>query len=291
MNCRREDEKAPLRVIVPYPCCGPDQPTTQNSFQVLWQVFILGGSVQQTKQTCQQERERECVILVFYFTAFVEERSQSPMIWESNKVVVSKILYVHPYVGTSSNLTCAYFSGWVRSTTNRTISYISCYFCKEGQTPEMTSEKKRRCLDRCPFFVGSLGIPIVICPGKKKKTPFGRKNVSFETANFGTRYGWVGEKTLESIWMFFCCETLKRRAVCFLLLPSLKLAVLPFENRPKPNRKRSIPSIPFLGPAMDFFSVSGRVNSSQVAFCARPEGLTPLKMGGGFLGYRSSFFS
>jgi len=55
-----------LRVIVPYPCCGLDQPTTQNSFQVLWQVFLLGGSVQQTKQTCQQERERVSFWWFFY---------------------------------------------------------------------------------------------------------------------------------------------------------------------------------------------------------------------------------
>ena len=219
------------------------EPTTQNLFQVLWQVFLLGGSVQQTKQTCQQERE--CHFGVF-FTAFVEERSQSPLIWENNKVVVSKILYVHPYVGTSSNLTCAYFSGWVRSTTNRTIS---CYFCKEGQSPEMTSEKKRPCLDRCPFlsfFGGVTWNSYSDLPREKRKNTFWKKKcVQKKGQIFEPVDGWVGERTLERIWMIFLLRNFKTKSCVFFVVTLPKTSSFAPRNRPKRNRKSSIPSIHF----------------------------------------------
>ena len=176
-----------LRVIVPYPdpCCGPDQPTTQNSFQVLWQVFLLGGSVQQTKQTCQQERERECHFVFFSRHSWKKDLSHH---WFQR--IIQFDLRIFFRMGSF----------------NHQPDNIMLLL-QGGPISRNDSEKKRRCLDRCDvlFFVGSLGIPIVICPGKRKKHLLAEKMCPSKRQILEPD-GWVGERTLDCIWLFFVAK-------------------------------------------------------------------------------------
>ena len=144
----------------------------------------------------------------------------------------------------------------------------------------MTSEKKRCCLDRCAFFGGVTWNSYSDLP--RKKTPFGRKDVYLK----GKFWNQIRELA-KGLWKAVCCKTLKRRAVCFLLLPLPKTSSFAPRNRPKPNRKSSITKHPIFRAGDGFFGFREGELFSGCLLC-QARGVTPLKMGGVFLGYRST---